>query len=104
MKSFALESESYPESLRQVRLFRPVLAQVILYIFAALMLDGGWCLCLLTFGVILYWIFVIIVAIRRRDSLTKGDVVLIRYGYVIFAAAGLIGVLLVAWSWNMLHP
>jgi hypothetical protein len=63
-----------------------LLIQVVLLMLTGLLLDGGYCgrICGCAMGG--YWLMVGWLALRRRNTLTKTDTVLIRSGFLIWLA------------------
>jgi len=61
-----------------------VLIQVVILMLTALLLDGGFCARICGAAMVGYWLMVGWFALRRRDALTKADVILIRSGFFIW--------------------
>jgi len=61
-----------------------VLLQVVILLFTAMILDGGYCGRVCGAAMVGYWLMVGWFAIRRRNALTKADVVLIRSGFLLW--------------------
>jgi hypothetical protein len=93
-----------PKRLRDVHggLVQPVLGQIVLCILAALMLDGGITQSLVFIGVVLHWSVVGFLALRRPHSLTKGDVVLVRYGFLLYSGSAFVLYVLAALVWMLM--
>ena len=62
------------------------LAQIVLLMLPGLLLDGGYCGRVCGCAMLGYWLMVGWLAIRRRNTLTKRDTVLIRSGFLIWLA------------------
>ncbi len=69
-----------------------LLQQGIVFILAALMLDGGLTLNAAVIAVVAYWLAFGIVLFRRASSPTRLDMLLVRYGFLlVFAFVVMIG-------------
>jgi hypothetical protein len=73
-----------------------MLQQAVLFLLAALLLDGGVVLRRVTIASIGFWCFVLLLLIRRRNSPTRVDIILVKYGIwplllITIVAAGLLG-------------
>ncbi len=53
-------------------------------------MDGGYIAGIVETGVLVYWMVVGWIAIRRRNALAKYDVVLIRHGYLLFSGVAIL--------------
>jgi hypothetical protein len=60
--------------------------QIIFLFFSALILDGGKSLGLCIFSAKIYWILAFIIMIRRFNSPTKMDIIIIKYAFIFFMA------------------
>jgi hypothetical protein len=60
-----------------------VIVQIAIFVLTALVLDGGELNRLCTIAIIGYWIGVGIILLRRDASITKIDILFIRYGVVV---------------------
>jgi hypothetical protein len=78
-------------------LVQPVIVQVVLLILSSSIFDGGFSSGLVMVGVISHWIVVALIALRRRNQLTRTDEILIRAGYVLWSALALVGYLAVGY-------
>jgi hypothetical protein len=59
-----------------------LLVQIVLLALTALLLDGGYSAVVCGSAMTGYWLMVGWLALRRRQALTKTDVILIRAGFV----------------------
>ena len=98
--------ETYPKRLQQLHgaLVQPVAIQVILVIVSALILDGGFCSGIVMVGVIAHWIVVGVIALRRRDNLSRTDETLIRVGYVLWSGLAFFGYIAASYLYYWLEP
>jgi hypothetical protein len=76
-------------------LLGPLVAQLLLLMLAALILDGGIIASFCMAGAVAHWVMVTYLAIRRRDALTRVDQILVRLGFVIFTVVAIVLVILV---------
>ena len=60
-----------------------LLQQGIVLILALLQLDGGYTLNVATIAIVAYWLAFGMVVVRRPSSPTRGDIFLIRYGFLL---------------------
>ena len=93
----------HPNQLRDVRggMVSPVVGQVVLAILAATVNDGNYLAGIVAIGVLVHWVVVGLITIRRRNALTRADVTLIRYGYLLYSAAATlayVGIAAIMWS------
>jgi hypothetical protein len=90
-------SEQYPTSFRDLgsSLGTAVVLQLIMGLFAAMMLDGGQCLAGLLIFIALHWLVVIMMAVRRWNCLTKVDVILVRIGFLLYLLGSVMVLMLV---------
>jgi hypothetical protein len=63
-----------------------LLMQIVLLMLTGLLLDGGYCARIWGCAMGGYWLMIGWLALRRRNTLTKTDVVLIRSGPFIWLA------------------
>jgi hypothetical protein len=91
---------SYPMPLSRVNggLVQPVAGQIILAILASMTGQLGY---LVAAGIIGHWAAVAFIAIRKRNALTKRDVIWVRYGYLIFGGGAFVAVLVGAMVCNL---
>jgi hypothetical protein len=61
-----------------------LLQQGIVLILTALLLDGGQTFSSAVIALVAHWLTVIILVCRRPSSPTEGDVLLVRYGFLLF--------------------
>ncbi len=65
-----------------------LLQQAVVFILALLMLDLGQTMCEAVTAIVAYWLAFSIILVRRPSSPTRGDIFLIRYGFLfIFVCA-----------------
>ncbi len=95
--------ETTPRKIKDVHggLVQPVIGQVVLLILGGLMLDGGFIAAVVLIGIITHWTTVAIISIRRRNTLTNGDVLLIRYGFLLFSSSAILFYLLTCFGWYL---
>ncbi len=60
-----------------------LLQQGIVIILALLMLDQGQTICAAVTAIVAYWLSFFIIVFRRPSSPTQGDIVLVRYGFLL---------------------
>lgn len=61
-----------------------LLLQVILLLTSATLLDGGYVSGICGSAMVGYWLMVGLLALRRRNALTKADTILIRSGFFLW--------------------
>jgi len=83
--------------IRQLRgLWLPqILIQIVLFIASAAILDGGFSHAVIVVGIAAHWVLVGVIALRRRNRLSRTDEVIIRAGYVLWSALALAGYVIV---------
>lgn len=74
----------------------PVIGQVFLATLAGMILDGGLTTAVVLICCVCHWIVVAIIIQRRgATQLTRGDLVLLRIGYLIYLAVIVVGLVLI---------
>jgi hypothetical protein len=87
MKNTNAMSSDHPFTFRGMRrhLVQSLVIQAMLLILASLVLDGGFFASIVISGIIVHWLVVAIMAVRRSHALTLSDAILIRMGYVLWS-------------------
>jgi uncharacterized membrane protein len=66
----------------KVSMIFPVMQQFVILALAAMLLDGGECLQIVSYASLAYWVVFGMMMISRRDRLTQFDKILIRWGFL----------------------
>lgn len=93
MTATTILREAYPMRLAELpgSLLQPAVGQVILLILAGMTNLSR----IVVFGAIVHWALVAYIAFRRRNALSRRDVVFIRYAYLIFGGGAFIAFMVV---------
>ncbi|OGV70178.1 MAG: hypothetical protein A2283_24145 [Lentisphaerae bacterium RIFOXYA12_FULL_48_11] len=85
-------------------LLGPFAAQVIIVVFAAMILDGGVIASFCLAGIAAHWLMVAYLAFRRRDALTEMDQIFVKVGFVLFTLIAMLTVAAVSTLYYMFNP
>lgn len=87
-----------PRELRSA-IFDSIAIQMLIGFLAGITLDGGFCFQIWVFAMAAYWGGCSLVLIRRWKMLTKTDLGVIRWGFLILAI--IVTPLLSVWIWKL---
>jgi len=72
--------------------------QTIIMVVAGMILDGGGVLQICFYAFVAFWIGVGVLRFRRRGVLTRVDLFLIRYGFIL---ACILSFIITRWIWQL---
>lgn len=75
-----------------------LVTQSIILVLASMILDGGAIAQVCFFAFVAFWGAVAVLRLRRRGALTRVDLLLLRYGYIL---ACIISFFITRWIWQM---
>ena len=76
----------------------PIMQQVVVLFLGAAMLDGGQCFQIVGCAALAYWSGFGLIIVRRHDRLTRGDKILIRWGYLMLVV---VSSAITGFIWNL---
>jgi len=97
-----VSTETHPVRLKDLQssIINSAIIQAGLLILGSLIFDTGIILSTFLFAVIAHWLVIALIALQRRNGLTRADRVLVTWGFAIF----LFAMPLLAWMVRIIKP
>jgi hypothetical protein len=92
-----MSDSARPASPLQSAIYSACIQQAIIMILAAMILDGGSIGQVCLYALLGFWGGVFVLRVRRREALTKMDLMLIRGGYILVC---IISFFITRWIWS----